>query len=109
MSATSPYVYVPITIPVFKDGVCLFETGCEARVEYELPDGPDGPIDWDVTAFHFADKNVHGRSVYTQLTRVEPLFHVLYNAMDREWIDTQTREALAADGLVNLYADPARD
>ena len=47
------YCYVPLTITVWKGDVCLFECDCEAKCEWSLPDGPSGPIDWDVTAYWF--------------------------------------------------------
>jgi hypothetical protein len=100
------YCYIPVTITIWKGDVCLFEADCEAKCEYSLPDGPGGPVDWDVTAFHFADKRADGSHVYAEIHRTEPLFGVLYADIDREWIDTQLREALAQDGICNLYMDP---
>ena len=99
------YCYIPATITVWKGDVCLFECDCEAKCEWSLPDGPSGPVDWDVTAFHFADKRADGTRVYCEIERAAPLFGVLYADMDREWIDTQLREALAQDGIVDLYGD----
>ena len=103
------YCYIPVTITVWKNGACLFEADCEAKCEYSLPDGPSGPVDWDVTAFHFAHKRADGSHVYAEIYRTEPLFGVLYADMDREWIDEQLREALAQDGIVDLYPAPAHD
>ena len=103
------YGYIPTTITVWKGDVCLFEADCEAKCEYSLPDGPSGLIDWDVTAFHFADKRADGTRVYCEIGRTEPLFGALYAAMNRDWIDTQLREALAQDGIVDLYPAPAHD
>ena len=99
------YCYIPITITVWKNDVCLFDADCEAKCEWSLPDGPSGPVDWDVTAFHFADKRADGTRVYCEIGRTEPLFGVLYADTDREWIDNQLREALAQDGICNLYMD----
>ena len=96
------YLYVPYTVQVEKDGLCLFETDCELRVTYDLPDGPDGPIDWDVTGFYFAG-TVNGQNAYTEIGRHEPLFHVMYNSLDTEWIDDHVREALANENRVNRY------
>jgi hypothetical protein len=62
-----------------------------------------------VTAFYFADKRADGTRVYCEIERAEPLFGVLYADIDREWIDTQLREALAQDGIVDLYPAPAHD
>jgi hypothetical protein len=90
------YCYVPVTVTVWKNDVCLFDADCEARCEYSLPDGPSGPVDWDVTAFHFADKRADGTRVYCEIERTEPLFGVLYADMDREWIGDQLREAPCA-------------
>ena len=103
------YCYIPITITVWKNDVCLFAADCEAKCEYSLPDGPSGPVDWDVTAFHFADTHADGTRVYCEIERAEPLFGVLYADMDREWIGDQLREALAQDGIVDLYPAPAHD
>jgi len=100
------YCYIPVTITVWKGDVCLFECDCEAKCEWSLPDGPDGPIDWDVTAFWFdAPGTVPGSRITAEIYRTEPLFDVLYADMDRDWIDEQLREALAADGIVNLYGE----
>jgi len=95
-----------VTITVWKGDVCLFECDCEAKCDWSLPDGPDGPIDWDVTAFWFdAPGTVPGSRITAEIYRTEPLFDVLYADMDRDWIDEQLREALAADGIVNLYGE----
>jgi hypothetical protein len=96
--------YVETTISVYKDGVCLFETDCECRIEYELPDGREGPADWDVTEFHFSDSGK-----YTKINRHEPLFHVLYNNMNRDHIETLVYDALAWNDDVarHAYADPS--
>ena len=102
---THKYCYIPITITVWKNDVCLFEADCEAKCEYSLPDGPSGPVDWDVTAFYFADKRADGSHVYAEIYRTEPLFGALYADIDREWIGDQLREALAQDGICNLYMD----
>lgn len=102
--------YIPITITVWKGDVCLFECDCEAKCEYSLRDGPDGPVDWDVTAFWFDNAGTEpGKRKTVEVYRTEPLFGVLYADIDREWIDAQLREALAQDGIVNLYPAPARD
>ena len=103
------YCYIPVTITVWKGDVCLFEADCEAKCEYSLPDGPSGPVDWDVTAFYFDDVTTLDRRVYCEIERAEPLFGVLYADMDRDWIDDQLREALAQDGIVDLYPAPAHD
>ena len=95
--------YIPTTITVWKDDVCLFETDCECRIEYDLPDGRRGPVDWDVTEFHFTDEK-DGKPVYTKITRTEPLFQVLYKDLDRDWLDEQVFEALANDGIIDRYA-----
>lgn len=95
------YCYISTTISIVKNGVTLAEIDCEAKCEYSLPDGPSGPVDWDVTAFHFASS----AQAYTEIERAEPLFGALYAAMDRDWIDNQLREALAQDGICNLYMD----
>jgi hypothetical protein len=104
------YCYIPTTIVVTQDGVTLFEADCEARCVYYLPDGPDGLLDWDVTEIHFDNVGTEpGKRVYTVLSCVLPLFHVLYKCIDREWIETRLRESLAQDGIINLYPAPARD
>ena len=103
------YCYISTTISLVKNGVTLAEIDCEAKCEYSLPDGPSGPVDWDVTAFHFAGKRADGTRVYCEIERAEPLFGVLYADIDREWIGDQLREALAHDGLVDLYPAPAHD
>ena len=104
------YVYIPITITVWKGDVCLFQCDCEAKCKWNLPDGPSGPIDWDVTAFWFDNVGTepHKRRI-VEIYKPEPLFGVLYADMDREWIGDQLREALARDGLVNLYQAPDHD
>jgi hypothetical protein len=89
--------YVPITITVCKDDVCLFETDCEARIDYEIVD--DLP-DWDVTEFHFSDSGK-----YTKVARHMPLFHILYDAVDREWLHEQVLEAVIDNGEINRYAE----
>lgn len=99
------YCYISTTISIVKNGVTLAEIDCEAKCEYSLPDGPSGLIDWDVTAFYFA-ASAHA---HTEIERTEPLFGALYAAMNREWIDEQLREALAQDGIVDLYPAPAHD
>jgi hypothetical protein len=104
---TDGYCYIPTTIVVTQDGVTLFEADCDARCVYYLPDGPDGLLDWDVTEFHF--DSVPGKRVYPVVSRVRPLFHVLYECIDRDWIETRLRESLAQDGIINLYPAPARD
>ena len=106
------YVYIPITINVWKGDVCLFTVDCEAKCEWSLPDGPFGPIDWDVTAFWFDNAGTEpGKRKAVDIYRTDPLFSILYADMDRDWLDEQLREALAADGIVNLYGaiDYGRD
>lgn len=87
--------YIPVTATVYKDGVCLFETDCEARIDYEIVDGLP---DWDVTEFHFSDKGQ-----YTKVARHMPLFHILYDAMDREWLHEQVMEALINNEEISRY------
>ena len=96
-------IYIPYTVQVWKDGVCLFERDCELRVEYTLPDGPSGAIDWDVVEFHFEDKALTRRT-YVKIGRHEPLFHVLYKDLDTDWIDATLRDMLADEGIVDRYA-----
>jgi hypothetical protein len=96
-------VYLPYTAQAWKDGVCLFETECELRIEYSLPDGRSGPIDWDVTEFHF-DDTLDNKRIYTKVTRTEPLFQVLYDNLGNDFIDERLRETLADHGEVDLYA-----
>ena len=104
------YCYIPVTITVWKGDVCLFDCDCEAKCEWSLPDGPSGPVDWDVTAFWFDNVGTEpGKRRTVEVYRTEPLFGVLYADMDREWIDTQLREALAQDGIVDLYPAPDHD
>ena len=99
------YVYVPVTIGVYRGDVLIWEADCEARVDYDLLDGPAGVLDWDVTAFHFAGKH-SGERVYAEIGRTDPLWKDLYDHMDREWVHDQARETLAADGICDLYMDP---
>jgi hypothetical protein len=99
------YLYVPVTIGVYRDDVHIWDADCEARVHYELPDGPSGVLDWDVTGFHFASTH-NGKPVYTEIGKTDPLWKDLYDHMDREWIHDQAREGLAADGICDLYMDP---
>ena len=104
------FCYIPITISVWKGDVCLFEADCEAKCEWSLPDGLSGPIDWDVTAFWFDNVGTApGQRKTVEIYRTDPLFSILYADMDRDWIDTQLREALWTDGIVNLYTDAADD
>lgn len=95
------FLYLPYTVQPHKDGVCLFERDVELRITYSLPDGPRGPVDWDVSEVHFDDGNATA-----VIHRHEPLFHVMYNALDVEWLDEAVRETLANDGIVDLYAVP---
>ena len=97
-----PMFYVDYTVQAWKDDVCLFETDCELGIDYDLPDGRRGPVDWDVVEFHFTDTK-DGKPVYTKINRHEPLFHVLYKDLDRDYLDERIREALAESGIVNLY------
>ena len=98
-------IYIPYTVQVWKDGVCLMERDCELRVEYTLPDGPRGPVDWDVTEFHFEGIGTEpDKRIYTKISRHEPLFHVLYKDLDTDWIDATLRDMLADEGLVDRYA-----
>ncbi len=102
------YVYIPYTVQAWKDDVCLFETDCELKVSFDLPDGRSGVIDWDVTGFFFdACGTEPGKRVYTEIFPHEPLFHVLKKDLDTEWIDTTLRETLADHGEVDLYPAPA--
>ena len=96
-------VYIPYTVQAWKDDVCLFEADCELKIDWCLPDGRRGPVDWDVTGFYFSDKK-DGKLVYTEVNRTEPLFGVLYKDLDTEWIDERLREVLADHGEVDLYA-----
>jgi hypothetical protein len=100
------YVYIPYTVQAWKDDVCLFETDCELKVSYDLPDGRSGVIDWDVTGFYFTDAN-NGVKSYTEIHAHEPLFHVLKKDLDLEFIDTALRETLADHGEVDLYRSAA--
>ena len=98
-------IYIPYTVQAWKDGVCLLERDCELRIEYTLPDGPRGPVDWDVTEFHFDGAGTEpGKRLYTKINRHEPLFQVLYKDLDIEWLDAAIREALADHGEVDRYA-----
>jgi hypothetical protein len=88
--------YVATTITVYKDGVCLFETDCEARIEYEIVDNLP---DWDISEFHFSDSGK-----YTKVARHMPLFHILYDAVNREWLHEQVMEAVINNGEIRRYA-----
>ena len=92
--------YIPVTATVWKDGVCLFETDCEARIEYEIADGLP---DWDISEFHFTDKK-DGKPIYTKITRTEPLFLVLYDALNLKRLNERVIEALIDNGEVRRYA-----
>lgn len=96
-------IYVPYTVQPHKDGVMLFERDVELLIEYYLPDGPRGLVDWDVLEFHFDSKDASGKTIYTKIGRHEPLYHVIYKDLDREWLDERVRELLANDGVVDLY------
>lgn len=100
--------YVPYTVQAWKDDVCLFERDCELGIFYELPDGPEGHVDWDVVEFHFSDTK-DGKPVYTKINRHEPLFHVMYKDLDTEYLNEHIRETLANDGIVSLYEVPYCD
>jgi hypothetical protein len=99
------YLYVPVTIGIYRGDVHLTDFDCEARVEYELPDGPSGVLDWDVTGFYFTGRHMGG-PIYHEIGSTDPLWKDLYDHMDREWVHDQAREALARDGICNLYMDP---
>jgi hypothetical protein len=92
--------YIPVTATVYKDGIVLFETDCEARIEYEIVDGLP---DWDISEFHFTDTK-DGKPIYTTVARHMPLFHILYDAMNREWLHEQVMEAVINNGEVRRYA-----
>lgn len=92
--------YIPVTATVYKDDVCLFETYCEARIEYEIVD--DLP-EWDISEFHFTDTK-DGKPLYTKVARHMPLFHILYDAIDREWLHEQVIEALINNEEIRRYA-----
>ena len=100
-----PMFYVNYTVQCWKDDVCLFETDCELGIDYDLPDGPEGHVDWDVVEFYFSDTK-DGKPVYTKINRHEPLFHVLYKDLDRDYLDERIRETLADSGIVDLYGVP---
>jgi hypothetical protein len=94
--------YVPITATVWKHGVVLFETDCEALIEYEIVDGLP---DWDISEFHFdAVGTEPGKRIYTKITRTEPLFNILYQDIDREWLHEQVMEAVISNGEISRYA-----
>ena len=97
-------LYIETTISVYKDGVCLFETDCECRIDYELPDGRRGLVDWDVTEFHFTDKGADGKPVYTKINRTEPLFGALYNSLNRKWLEERIIDSLADSDVIDRYA-----
>ena len=92
--------YLPVTATVYKDGIVLFETDCEARIEYEIVDGLP---DWDISEFHFTDTK-DGRRIYTKITRTEPLFLVLYDALNLTRLHERVIEALIDNGEVRRYA-----
>lgn len=92
--------YIPVTATIYEDGVCLFETDCEARIEYEIVDGLP---DWDISEFHFNDTK-DGKPVYTKIARHMPLFHILYDAVNREWLHEQVMDAVIDNGEINRYA-----
>lgn len=84
--------YVETTVRVMKDGICLFETDCEVRVEWELQNREDLP-NWDVTEFHFTAKDRKtGRPIYTKINRTEPLFGVLYDNLNHDHITDKLME-----------------
>lgn len=95
--------YLNYTVQVWKDDVLLFERDCELGIDYDLPDGRNGPVDWDVNEFHFTDTDKNGKAIYTKINRHELLFLVLYKDLDHEWLDERIRETLAANGIVDLY------
>ena len=96
-------LYVPTTVSVYKDGICLFEADCEALVRY-IDDA--GELDLEVLSFHFdAVGTLPKQRIFTAIHRHEPLFHVMYKDLDHEWLDERIRETLAANGIVDLYGD----
>ena len=102
------YVYIPYTVQAWKDDVCLFETDCELKVSYDLPDGRAGVIDWDVTGFFFDNVGTEpGKRVYAEIFPHEPLFHVLKKDLDNDFIDERLRETLADSDIVDLYPAPS--
>lgn len=92
--------YIPVTATVYKDDVCLFETDCEARIDYEIV---DGEAEWDISEFHFTDTK-DGKRIYTKVARHMPLFHILYDAINREWLHEQVIEALINNEEISRYA-----
>ena len=95
-------LYIETTISVWKDDVCLFETDCEARIDYEIVDGLP---EWDISEFHFdAVGTEPGKRIYTKVARHMPLFHILYDAIDREWLHEQVIEALINNEEISRYA-----
>jgi len=101
----TPKFYVDYTVSAHKDDVCLFETDCELGIDYDLPDGRRGPVDWDVVEFYFSDTK-DGKPLYPKTNGREPLFHVLYKDLDRDYLDERIRETLADSGIVDLYGVP---
>jgi hypothetical protein len=97
--------YINYTVQVWKDDVLLFERDCELGIDYDLPDGRRGPVDWDVNEFHFSDTDENGKPIYTKINRHELLFLIMYKDLDTEWLDERIRETLAANGIVDLYGD----
>ena len=93
--------YIPVIATVIKDDVCLFETDCEARIDYEIVDGLP---DWDISEFHFTDTK-DGKPIYTKVARHMPLFHILYDAVDREWLHEQVIEALINNEEISRYSE----
>lgn len=85
-------VYLDWTIQVYKDNVFLFETDCELSIEYEQFN--DDLPNWDVVEFHYTGKSKEtGRPIYTKVCRYQPLFHILYNALDLDKVtDALVRE-----------------
>ena len=92
--------YIEATVSAWKDDVQLFETDCECRIEYDIVDGMP---DWDVTEFHFTDTK-NGKPVYAKITRTEPLFHILYKDLDREWLQEKVIDACVDNGEMRRYA-----
>lgn len=90
-------LYVPTTVAVYKDNICLFEADCEALVRY-IDDA--GELDLEVLSFHFdAAGTLPKQRIFTAIHRHEPLFHVLAGAVNMQHLTNAVFDHIALNDI----------